>query len=78
MQKWEYMRIEVEKGYVWMVNGKYMGTSKMQQSTEGCPLLFDFLRKIGSEGWEVVSSEDNYATQSGADCYIVIAKRPIP
>lgn len=45
MQKWEYMRIEVEQGYVWVVNGKYIGTSKMQQSREGCPLLFDFLKK---------------------------------
>ena len=78
MQKWEYMRIEVEQGYVWVVNGKYIGTSRMQQSSEGCPLLYDFLKKIGSEGWEVVSSDDNYATQNGTECYTVIAKRPIP
>jgi hypothetical protein len=78
MAKWEFMRIEVEQGYVWVVNGEYIGTSKMQQSSEGCPILFDFLKKIGSEGWEVVSSVDNYATQNGTQCYTIIAKRPIP
>jgi hypothetical protein len=76
MQKWEYMRIEVEQGYVWGVNGKYIGTSKVQQSKEGCPLLFDFLQKIGSEGWEVVTTEVNNATQYGSKCYTVIARRP--
>ena len=78
MQKWEYMRIEVEQGYVLMVNGKYMGTSKMQQSSEGCPSLFDFQKKIGSEGWEVVTYDVNNANQIGTDCYTVTAKRPIP
>jgi hypothetical protein len=77
MQKWEYMRIEVEQGYVLVVNGKYVGTSKMQQSREGCPLLFDFVKYIVSEGWEVVSSDNNYATQNGIECYTVIAKRPV-
>lgn len=78
MPRWEYMRIEVEQGCVWVVNGKYIGTSKTQQSREGCPLLFDFLKNICSEGWEVVSSNDNYASQNGTECYTVIAKRPIP
>jgi hypothetical protein len=77
MQKWEYMRIDVEQGYVWVVNGKYIGTSKKQDAKEGCPLLFDFLKKIHSEGWEVVSTDVNNATQFGTDCYTVIAKRPI-
>ena len=53
MDKWEYMSIEVEKNKVVRVNGRPYSGDFFDQLIGSKPEVWEFLNKLGGEGWEV-------------------------
>jgi hypothetical protein len=51
MKKWEYQIVRTYGGVVMMVNGQEVG--KIVSNQPVGELLFEYLNKVGLEGWEV-------------------------
>ena len=71
-QKWEYkvikyMTAELRTPYV-----SYDNNDKQSKLLKSGPDLYEFLNKLGQEGWEAVSMTDNNHVGH------VLLKRPLP
>lgn len=82
MQRWEYLEIrtvhEDQNLRVLRVNGRdvFSGEKGGIFGNKNIRLyLYDYLKKIGLQGWEIVSMSMDSAVISGSP--ILIAKRPI-
>lgn len=80
MQNFEYQICSVQYGRVTFVNGVWQGTAPIGEDTsaslESCPLLWDYLRAAGREGWELVGTTTHPQDQADAVQDTLYLKRP--
>ena len=82
MQKWEYMTAQVvlgdKKNTVMEIGNEHIGHLKFSlssmTSTKGGEELDEFLNRVGSEGWEVISSQ---TTGQVNNWLFIILRRPL-
>ena len=57
MQSFEYQVCSVQYGRVTFANGIWQGTTPLggENALESCPNVWDYLRRAGPDGWELVS-----------------------
>ena len=70
MDKWEYRVVRTYGGVVMLVNGQEVG--KIVNNQPVGELLYEFLAKMGLEGWEVAGMAE---TRGGVE---LVLKRPLP
>ena len=59
MQKWEYLHVVEIRGTVVRINEKLVSEIKFGQDIPKGEKIWDFLKRIGLEGWEAVSISQN-------------------
>ena len=80
MQSFEYQVCSVQYGRVTFVNGAWQGSAPIGEDTnaslESCPLVWDYLRAAGGEGWELVGTTTHPQQQFDAVQDTLYLKRP--
>ena len=80
MQSFEYQVCSVQYGRVTFVNGVWQGTVPMSADTtaslESCPHVWDYIRDVGRDGWELISVVSHPQAQPEAVQDMVYLKRP--
>jgi len=69
MAKWEYQVVRTYGGVVMMINGQEVG--KIVSNQPVGELLYEYLNKVGLEGWEVVGMAE---ARGGVE---LVLKRPL-
>ena len=69
MAKWEYQVVRTYGGVVMMINGQEVG--KIVSNQPVGELLYEYLNKVGQEGWEVVGMAE---ARGGVE---LVLKRPL-
>ena len=80
MQSFEYQICSVQYGRVTFVNGDWQGSAPIGEDTnaslESCPLVWDYLRAAGRDGWELVGTTTHPQSQPDAVQDTLYLKRP--
>lgn len=69
MDKWEYKVVRTYGGVVMLTNGQEVG--KIVSNQPVGELLYEYLNKVGQEGWEVAGMAE---TRGGIE---LVLKRPL-
>lgn len=68
----DYRVCQVQRAYVTFVNGEWQGHVPLSEAAgapdpfASCPLMWDYLQRVGPDGWELVAAithqvkDDNY------------------
>jgi hypothetical protein len=80
MQSYDYQVCSVQYGRVTFVNGAWQGSAPIGEDTsaslESCPLVWDYLRAAGRDGWELVATTMQPQAQPDAVQNTLYLKRP--
>ena len=80
MQSFDYQVCSVQYGRVTFVNGAWRGLAPISEDTsatlESCPLLWEYLRAAGRDGWELVGTSTTPQPQPDAAQHTLYLKRP--
>ena len=80
MQGYDYQVCSVQYGRVTFVNGEWRGGAPMGEDSnaalESCPNVWDYLREMGREGWELVAVITHPQPQAEAAQDMLYLKRP--
>ena len=80
MQSFEYRVCSVQYGLVTFVDDAWQGGATHAEDTsaalESCPNVWDYLRRAGREGWELVSVVSHPQPQAEAVQDMLYLKRP--
>lgn len=79
-QNYEYQVCNVQYGRVTFVNGAWNGSVPMSGDTtaslDSCPNVWDYLRDMGREGWELISVITHPQEVKEAALDVLYLKRP--
>jgi hypothetical protein len=79
-QSYDYRVCSVQYGRVTFVNGEWLGSAPIGEDTnaslESCPMLWDYLRAAGRDGWELVAATTHQQPQPEAVQDTLYLKRP--
>jgi len=55
----EYLVAQAQKNRVAYLNGAWQGTAepKDEKAIDSCPRIWDWLNEVGSEGWQLTSTQ---------------------
>ena len=79
MQSYDYQVCSVQYGRVTFVNGAWQGSAPIEDSNtslESCPLVWEYLRAAGRDGWELVGTTATPQPQPDAVQHTLYLKRP--
>ncbi len=76
-KSFEYLTCQVQSNRVTFVDGQWTGTADRQdeQALESCPTVWDYLRQVGRDGWELVACWNE--THEHASRQVLYFKRPL-
>jgi hypothetical protein len=82
MHQFQYRVCSMQNSRITFVNGEWQGhvaptADDPNEALQSCPAVWDYLRRAGADGWELVSAMDQTQSTEGVPLQMLFLKQEL-